>query len=60
MDPLLILAALSEAIRLTSVISAQLAQGEITPEEALLQWREVTNRWSNAAFAWHNTEIPDG
>ncbi len=59
MNPLLILALLAEAAQLTNTISLQLSRGEITPEEALAQWQETTARWTDAAFAWRNTEAPD-
>ncbi len=59
MDPLTLLATFSQAALLLNTISLQLAQGEITPEEALRQWQETTARWTDAAFAWRNTEAPD-
>ena len=58
MDPLTILAVLAEAAKLASIISERLAKGEITPEEALAQWRETTAHWRDAAFAWRNTPAP--
>ena len=59
MDPLLLMALLAEAAKMTNVIIERLAKGEITPEEALVQWQETAARWAMAKNAWQHTEAPD-
>ena len=59
MTPLQLIALLSEAAKMTSIIAERLAKSEITPEEAMQQWQETAARWANAKNSWQHTEAPN-
>jgi hypothetical protein len=55
MTPEAIMLLLFQASKLAIEISEMVVKEEITPEEAMNQWKESQDNWLKAANIWKNT-----